>query len=424
MDDFAGARGADLRDFVDRLLRFESLPEREAPANEWLVDRLAALGFETYRWTADAAALAAHPSFPDDPEDIPVADRPSVAGVLEVGDPDAGPTLVFNGHVDVVPAEGAWEADPFDPQWRGDGSEATVTARGAADMKSGLGALVFAARHAADRASDLHGRLVVESVVGEEEGGVGAAAAALDAPYHFERDAAIVAEPTSLTPVVACEGCLMKRLELAGRAAHAATPWRGESVLPRFEAVRTAFADLERERGERVTHPRYESFRTPWPVVCGTVRAGAWPASVPASLTAEWRIGVAPGETVAAVEAEFEERLAEVVAADEWLRAHPPAFERFDVQFEPSEIDPAEPVVEAVRAALRARNRADEPKGATYGTDARHYVEAGIPTLVFGPGDIEQAHFPDETVEWGEVLAAGGLFADAAERFLQPSSER
>jgi acetylornithine deacetylase len=423
MDGFVDACGRDLREFVDRLLRFESLPQREAPANEWIAERLATLGFETYHWSADAAELAKHPSFPEDPADVTVADRPSVAGVLELGDPDAGPTLVLNGHVDVVPAEGEWTADPFTPQWRGEGSEAAVTARGAADMKAGLGALVYAARYLADRAEDLDGRLVVESVVGEEEGGIGAAAAALDAPYPFERDAAIVAEPTSLTPVVACEGCLMKRLELSGRAAHAATPWRGESVLPRFEAIRQAFDALERERAERVTHPLYGEFRRPWPVLCGTVRAGTWPASVPAALTAEWRIGVAPGEIVTAVEAAFEERLADVVAADDWLDAHPPGFDRFDVQFEPSEVDPGDPVVEAVRAALRARGREDDPRGVTYGTDARHYIEAGIPTLVFGPGDIEQAHFPDETIAWREVLAAGRLFVDAARRFLQSSSE-
>jgi acetylornithine deacetylase len=419
--DFAD-HDADLRAFVEDLLRFDTTDGNEAPAQAWLADRLAELGFETYEWEADADELAAHPSFPDDPDEIGVAGRPSIAGVLEFGDPDAGPTLVLDGHVDVVPvAEESWDTDPFEPTWQGD----DLTARGAADMKSGLAACVFAARHLANAEDDdsfdgrLDGRLVVESVVGEEEGGIGAAAAALSSPYPFERDAAIVAEPTELTPVVATEGTVMKRLHLTGRSAHAASRWRGESVLPRFEAVRRAFRDLEAERGERVTHPLYEEFPIPWPVCFGVVEAGTWSSSVPADLVAEMRIGVAPGETVDEVEAEYERRLAEVVADDEWLAAHPPDFDRFSIQFEPAEIDSDEPVVRVLQAAIEEAGLADtDPRGATYGADSRHYVAAGIPTVVFGPGTIDQAHFPNETVHWPDVLTAGEVLADAARRFL------
>jgi acetylornithine deacetylase len=447
MSAFARVHDATLREFVERLLEFDTTGGNEAPAQAWLADQLAGLGFSTYEWTADADRLAAHPSFPDGPAEIPTADRPSVAGVLELGDPDAGPTLVLNGHVDVVPTERAlWSSDPFEPTWDGD----ALTARGAADMKAGLGACVFAARHLADTVEDagaagdvgvagdtgaagatgtadtedadatgLDGRIVVESVVGEEVGGIGAAAAALDNPYPFERDAAIVAEPTDLRPVVATEGCLMMRLGLDGRSAHAATRWRGESVLPRFERVREAFERLESERARRVTHPLYEEFPIPWPVVAGTLRAGSWPSTVPASLVAEYRIGVAPGESVRAVEAAFRERLAEICADDEWLREHPPTFERFAIQFEPSEIDPDEPVVRAVQRAMEENGRSGTaPRGATYGTDARHYVGADVPTVVFGPGSIEQAHFPEETIRWPEVTDAGAILADAAREFL------
>lgn len=403
--------------FVERLVSFETTDGAEAPAQSWLAERLAEYGFDVYRWTADAEALAVDPSFPDDPAEIDVADRPSVGGVLEFDDPDAGPTVVLNGHVDVVPAapEG-WSSDPFEPTWDGD----RLTARGAADMKAGLAACVFAARELADRDdADLHGRVVVESVVGEEAGGIGAAAAAHDNPYPFERDCALIAEPTDLTPVVATEGSLMARLRIRGRSAHAATPWRGESVLPHFEAVREAFEALERERHESVTHPLYEGFPTRWPVVFGTVSAGDWASTVPDALTAEVRIGVAPGETVDEVEAAFAERLDEVAAERPWLAEHPPSFERFGVQFEPAEIDPGEPVVTALRDAMRANGLDDtDPRGATYGTDARHYVAAGIPTVVFGPGSIEQAHFPDETIEFSEVETATAVFADVLEGLL------
>jgi acetylornithine deacetylase len=416
------------REFVEEYLRFDSVTGEEDPVQEWLRKRLDDLGFETYEWLGDPEQLAAHPSFPDDPTEIDTEGRPSVGGVLEFGDPDAGPTLVFNGHSDVVPVEPeSWSSDPFEPTWNDERTE--LTARGAADMKSAVSACVFAALALRERYPEaveregehpeINGRVVVEAVVDEEAGGIGAAASALSNPYPFERDAAVVAEPTELRPITATEGTVMKRLRVYGRSAHAATRWRGESVLPHFRAIHDAFEELERERAERVSHPLYEQFDNPWPVNAGVVHAGSWASSVPAELEAEFRIGVAPGETVTEVEAEFEERLAEVVTDSEWLAAHPPDFERFTVQFEPAEIDADERIVRDLQAAMDANGLTEtEPTGATYGADSRHYVAAGIPTVLFGPGTIDQAHFPDETIRWAEVETATDVFVATAERFL------
>jgi acetylornithine deacetylase len=415
-----GFRGREdeLRRLVERLLRFDTTGGTEAPAQAFLADWLDEAGFDIYRWTADADRLAAHPSFPDDPAEIPAADRPSVAGVVELGDPDAGRTLVLNGHADVVPADGdGWTGDPFEPRWSASGTE--LTARGAVDVKTAVGVCAVAALTVADDPGGVDGRLVVECVAGEEEGGIGAAAAALDSPYPFERDAAVVAEPTDLRPVVATEGCLMKRLELAGRSAHAARRWRGVDVLDAFVRIRERFLALEAERGERITHPLYERFETPWPLTVGVVEAGSWASNVPASLVADCRFGVAPGESVAEAEAEYEAALADVVAADEWLSAHPPSFERFSVQFEPSETDPDERVVRAVQAGMAANGLPETtPLGETYGADNRHYTAAGVPTVVFGPGRIEAAHAPDETLRWADALRAGDVLVDAARRYL------
>jgi acetylornithine deacetylase len=217
----------------------------------------------------------------------------------------------------------------------------------------------------------------------------------------------------------------MARLELTGRSAHAATRWRGEDVLPRFEAIREAFMELETERGEAVDHPLYGEFPVPWPVVCGTVEAGSWASTVPAALTAEFRIGVAPGETVAEVEETFRARLAEVTDDDPWLREHPPTFERFSVQFEPAEVAVDEPRPRGLDDRLVDAGLPNpEPTGATYGADSRHYVAAGIPTVLLGPGTVTEAHYPDETIEWREVEAARDAIAAAVGRFAEGYAER
>jgi len=418
MSDLASAYGDRMRAVTGDLIAFESTAGNETPAQEYIEGLLTDLGFETYRWTADADALADHPSF-EPAADLALEDRPSVAGVFEFGDPDAGRTLVLNGHVDVVPAgETGWSGDPFEPRWEGD----RLLGRGAVDMKSQLVACVFAARQLADAVEtgdrELDGRLVVESVAGEEDGGLGAASAALSNPYPFERDAAVVAEPTDLQVVTATEGCLMARVGIEGTQAHAARRWEGESVLPAFERVRTAFETLERERAESVSHPLYDRFDVPWPIVIGRVSAGTWASNVPGTLTAELRAGVAPGESLDAVERACRETL-EAVAADPAWTVDPPTFERFGVQFASAEIDPGEPVVRALQEAMTASGLSGTaPVGETYGSDARHYVEAGIPTAVFGPGRIEGAHFPDESVHWPDVLTAGEVYAETARRYL------
>ena len=149
----------------------------------------------------------------------------------------------------------------------------------------------------------------------------------------------------------------------------------------------------------------------------GTVEAGNWASSVPDELVAEVRIGVAPGETVAEAEAEFRERLDEVVADSEWLSEHPPTFERFSIQFEPAEVDLDEPVVGAVQEAATAAGLDATPRGGTFGADSRHYLAADVPTVLFGPGSIDRAHFPDESVDATEVARAAAVIADAATRF-------
>jgi len=403
-----------LRELAESLIRFETTDGREGPAQRWLRDRLADLGFETYAWEPDPEVLAAHPSFPP-VEELALDDRPSVAGVLELGRPDAGPTLVLDGHVDVVPAErDRWSSDPFEPTWDGD----ELVARGAVDMKSQVASTVVAALALAASAEGLDGRVVVESVAGEEVGGYGAVTAARSNPYPFERDAVIVAEPTDGRVVTATEGAAMVRLTVAGRSAHAARRWTGEDVLPHFERLRRAVGELEAERSAHVDHPLYDRFETPWPVVVGRVHAGDWASNVPAGLTAEARLGVAPGETVDEVVAAFADRIDAAADDDPWLATHRPTLERFGVQFEPAEIAPDEPVVEALCDAVAAAGGDAAPVGETYGADSRHYVAAGVPAVVFGPGRIEDAHLPDESIHWPDVEAATEVLADAAARFL------
>ncbi|MCU4741342.1 M20/M25/M40 family metallo-hydrolase [Natronoglomus mannanivorans] len=74
----------------------------------------------------------------------------------------------------------------------------------------------------------------------------------------------------------------------------------------------------------------------------------------------------------------------------------------------------------ALQDAMIERGSSDtEPVGETYGANASHYIEAEIPTVVFGSGRIEEAHFPDESISWPDVVTAAEVLAETARRFLR-----
>lgn len=404
-----------LREIAENLLSYETISGNEEPAQKWLKNKLDDLGFKTYTWNPDSDVYSAHSSFPP-VEQLHLKNRPSVAGVLEFGDADEGRTLVLNGHIDVVPVEHQhWTSNPFEPTWQGE----RLIARGSVDMKSQLAMCIVAAIVVRDNFDGLDGRIVVESVSGEEMGGLGAATSAHSNPYPFQRDGVIVAEPTDLRIVTATEGSAMIKMEIFGRSAHAARRWVGEDVLPLFEQVRQAAYKFESERSKMVKHDLFEKFEIPWPIVFGRIEAGNWASSVPAHLVAEARLGVAPGETVNEVIDSFEEYIYKTIEYNDWLSEHPPTIESFGVQFEPAEIMPDEDVVKSIQNSMKASNmQYIEPVGETYGADSRHYIAAGIPTVLFGPGQLDVAHYPDESIFWPDVELATEIIADSVHRFM------
>jgi acetylornithine deacetylase len=136
------------------------------------------------------------------------------------------------------------------------------------------------------------------------------------------------------------------------------------------------------------------------------VRAGAWASTVPDLLVAEGRYGVALGEPVEHARAELEQAVAEACAGDPWLREHPVEVEWWGGQFASGRLPAGHPFAEQVRTAHRATTgREAEVTGVTYGSDLRLLSGiGGIPTLIYGPGDVRVAHSPDEQVPVAEMV--------------------
>jgi acetylornithine deacetylase len=353
-------------------------------------------------WRVDPAELEAQTGYPGARVDGP---RLNVVAGFPGG---GGPTLILNGHIDTVTPgdEQRWTHAPFGADVVGE----RLYGRGAADMKGGLTAILGAVRAVRAAGIRLNGSVQVQSVIGEEDGGVGAFAAL--ARGHTG-DAVIICEPTRLAVIPAHAGVTIFRIVVPGRAAHGCVREEGVSAFERFLPIHGALKALEGERNRTVRHPLYEGMALPWPLSIGIVQAGTWPAIVPEQLIAEGRIGVGIGETIEKVRRQLEATVEQAAQADPFLRDHPPTVEWIGGVWEPSRPSPDDPLVRTLqRVASEVTGAPARVCGAPYGSDLRLFTNAfGIPGVLFGPGDIRLAHFTDEYVSLAEVESAALVLA-------------
>ena len=440
--------------FLRDLIAVPSLDGEETAAQRRVAAWMQAAGFETDVWPIDMDELAGHPDWCHE------VDRDEALGVVgwfgeraagrSAGGSGAGRDLLLNGHIDVVPVgdEAAWTTPPWDPAVR----DGRVYGRGAVDMKGGLCCALFAAKAIHDAGVPLCGRLSVASVVGEEDGGTGTLATLL---RGYTADGAVVVEPTRLHVVPAQAGSLMFRLIVRGLSAHGCVREEGVNAIELFVPLLAALRRLEAERcgapddsapdagpfgadgpptgtdGPAAADvsraavagdphsPLFADYRLPWPIEVGTVRAGDWASSVPDTLVADGRYGVAVGEDAAAARRAFEQAIARAAAADSWLAAHPPEVEWWGGRFDPAVTAVDDPIVTTlVAAAADVTGSAPPVEGVTYGADMRLLVNVGrIPTVLFGPGDVRVAHMPDEHVPLDDLRAAAETLVLTALRF-------
>lgn len=396
--------------YLGELVAVPSLTGQETAAQEHVAAQMERCGLDLDVWELDLAELREHPAFCAELE------RERALGVVGVTGADmaAGRSLILNGHVDVVPA-----GDPANwryPPWQATLADGRVYGRGALDMKGGLCCALFAAKALHDAGVRLTGKLIVESVVGEEDGGIGTLAAVL---RGYRADGALVLEPTELAVAPAQAGALNFRVRVPGRSAHGCVRSEGVSAIEKFVPIYQALMDLERQRNRASHDPLFARYAEPYPICVGTVRGGDWASTVPESLTFEGRYGVAVGEEIGAARRLLEETVAQAAQNDPWLREHPPQVEWWGGQFEPACIAPDHPIVTAVGGAYcDATGGPTRVEGVPYGADMRLLVKVGqTPAVLFGPGDVRNAHRADEFVPVADLIAVVRTLALTALRF-------
>ena len=402
-------REAMLRD-LSQLIGFESLGGHETPVQEWMAARLHQLGLDVDMWNIDFDMLRQHPAFS---MEVPRERGVGVVGTLGDGD---GPVFVLNGHVDVVPVGdlSQWTAPPFEATIR----DNAVLGRGACDMKGGIAAALAALSAVIAARAPLRGRIAMQSVIAEEDGGAGTLASLL---RGHGGDGALSMEPTELMLAPAHAGALSFRIRVPGRSAHGCVREEGVSAIETFRPVHDALLALEAERNVRLRQPLFERYHLPYALSIGRISAGDWPSSVPDLLVCEGRYGIAPGEDAAVAKSEFEHAVASAASHHPHLAEHSPVVEWWGGQFMPAQTAVDTRIVTTTTAAISdVMGGAPCVEGMTYGADMRLLVNEGhIPTVLFGPGNVRRAHRPDEFVPIDDLLTVARVVAVTALRFAQ-----
>ena len=361
-------------------------------------------GLDTDRWPIDLAEMYASPGFPG--VEVERSEAWGLVGRLPgTGD---GPSLMLNGHVDVVPIGDpqAWEFAPFDGEIR----QHNLYGRGSCDMKAGLIAAHWAIQAIRSAEVRLGGDLLLASVQGEEDGGLGTFALL---ERGWRADACVIPEPTNLDVVPANAGALTFRLRVHGHATHASRRTEGTSAIEKFWPIWRALGELEQRRHQHVD-PLAGRWKLAHPLSIGTVQAGDWASSVPDLLVAEGRLGVALDEPVEQARAQLEAAVAAACQTDDWLRDHPVEVEWWGGQFAAGRLAADSDLVERMSRAHAAASgqRPHEVWAAPYGSDLRLLVgHGGIPTVQYGPGDVALAHGPNEMVPVEDIAITARALA-------------
>jgi len=378
--------------------------DAENDAQHYIAGRLGEAGLEVDHWQLDLADLTSRDDFPG----MEVDRREAWGVVARLPGTGDGASLMLNGHIDVVPTgdADAWVDPPFAAEVR----DGLMFGRGTCDMKAGLIANVYAVQAIQNAGVKLRGDLLLASVLGEEDGGLGTYATL---QRGWRADACVISEPTELDIIPANSGALTFRLRVRGEATHAARRTEGTSAIEKFWPIWQAIAELETRRHQTVD-PLTARWPLAHPISIGTVHCGDWASSVPDLLVAEGRIGVALDEPVAETRASLEVAIAEACAQDPWLRSHPVEVEWWGGQFASGRLPADSDLVQRVQSAHSAAsgNRPHEVYGAPYGSDLRLLTGLGnIPTLQYGPGDAKLAHGASESVPIEEVMTTARTLA-------------
>jgi acetylornithine deacetylase/succinyl-diaminopimelate desuccinylase family protein len=311
--------------------------------------------------------------------------RPNVTATLDAGREQ---TLLLEAHLDTVHAD-TMEIPPFDPVVR----DGNLFGRGACDTKASLAVFIRALCAFAESGQRPRYNILLAAVADEEYRFTGAKHLAAKG---LRADFGIAGEPTRLQIVRAHKGVTRWRILTEGKAAHSAYPERGANAIYRMGHVLERLESYANGLQKLTPHP---VLGTPTLSV-GVIEGGQAVNIVPDRCTIEIDRRTLPGESAASVMAPVREVLRGI---DSWR------FEEPHLSVQGMDVGQSSEIATILSEGIRAVTGDVQIVSAQYATDAGVYNQAGVPTVVFGPGDIARAHTSNEYVELSQVIQADSI---------------
>jgi acetylornithine deacetylase len=366
---------AETLEWIRRLVGFDTTSrESNLGLIEWVRDWLKGLGVES-RLTYDATGRKAN-----------------LFATIQKG---TRPGIVLSGHTDVVPVDGQpWDTDPFTATLK----DERIYGRGACDMKSYIAAALAATPRflAADLKAPVHLALSYD----EEVGCLGVRGLLEDLARNGIRPGGcIVGEPTAMQPVIANKGFRSFRCTVRGKEAHSALAPHAVNAVDyaaKLVVHIRGLADRMRDTG-----PRDEGFDVPFTTLhTGLIRGGTASNIVPRECEFHFEIRYLPGADADALEREIE-AYATGALEPEMKRVDPEAGFSFVTKSDTPGVaaGEADPITALAQALAGNRTTAK----VAYAAEAGLFQRAGIPSILCGPGSIEQAHKPNEFITLEQV---------------------
>lgn len=318
---------------------------------------------------------------------------------------EKGRSIMFNGHIDVMPADNVdeWKYPPFKPTI----DDGKMYGRGTADMKGGLMASVMAVKLLQDAGVELPGDVIITSVCDEEGGGNGSMQAIMSGE---KADGVVVCEPTSDELILAHMGFVFFRVEFEGKSCHSGGKKNGVSAIDKAIKVMNALNEKEHEWLLEYKHPLLPSPN----LNVGVIRGGSAGSTVAGDCLFETCVHYLPRlMSHDQVVAEFMDVIDRVTKSDKWLEVHPPKVTIYQAGggFEMEE-DSA--FVDSFKEAYKAaRDKDVKVVGSPAGCDSRLWRNiAGCPTVQFGPGNLSECHATDEWISIESYLQSILIYAE------------
>jgi acetylornithine deacetylase ArgE len=316
--------------------------------------------------------------------------------VARYDSPGSPTTILLEVHQDTVPVDGM-TVDPFGGEIR----DGKLYGRGSCDVKGGMAAMLTAFARLVNEKPAGAANVLLACTVDEEHTFVGVQRLM---EQGLRADMAVVAEPTGLQIVDAHKGVVRWKVRTAGRACHSSRPDQGINAVYRMGRVLPLIEEYADRLIRSPAHPRLG----PPTLSVGRIDGGVSVNTVPDECVIEIDRRLLPGEDPDAAWRDFRDYLAAassvpVVCDKIWLAC--PALSN----------DGSEEVRRRLGAAIDAVEGSHSVLAVPFGTDASSIALAGIPAVVFGPGDIAQAHTKDEWIELDQIDRA----AEILYRFFQ-----